>query len=220
MQPIDTPPTSPLPTGIDAEVAAAYDARAAEYVRVAGTLEQMHPHDRELIGRWRQATSGSLLDAGCGPGHWTDYLGRDGREARGIDASGEFIASARAIYPAQRFEKASFRELPAATASLGGVLAWYSLIHVPPDDLPPVLAEFARVLVPGGGLLIGFFDGEPGAPFPHAVTTAYFWSPDALRTLLSDVGFDVIDTERRGRAVSEASARPHASVSAVRRQRR
>jgi hypothetical protein len=60
-------------------------------------------------------------------------------------------------------------------ASLGGILAWFSLIHTDPDQIGAPLTEFARGTRPGGGLLIGIFEGAELAPFDHAVTTAYFW---------------------------------------------
>ncbi|MBD1544477.1 hypothetical protein G9E11_19985 [Arthrobacter sp. IA7] len=51
---------------------------------------------------------------------------------------------------------------------LAGILAWYSLIHFEPAELPLILGEFARCVKPGGSVLLGFFDGPAGEPFPHA----------------------------------------------------
>ena len=42
------------------------------------------------------------------------------------------------------------------------------------------------MLAPGGSSLIGFFDGVPRQPFPHAVTTAYFWSAEALTNVVKN----------------------------------
>ena len=200
----------------DDSIAAAYDARAAEYIEIAGSVDQMDAADRSLIAAWRDATEGPLLDAGCGPGLWTDFLHDGHREVQGVDISEEFLASARCTYPHLRFEAASFRTLPVADASLGGILAWYSLIHTPPAEIPAVLSEFARVLTPGGSLLIGFFDGPPREPFAHAVTQAYFWSVDALAACLEGAGFMVGASEQRPRVPGEVSRRPHASITASR----
>ncbi len=112
---------------------------------------------------------------------------------------------------------ASFRALPFEDGSFGGILAWYSLIHTPPADVPAVLAEFARVLRPGGGLLLGFFDGAPREPFAHAIAPAWYWSAEALIELLADAGFAVDGVRRRGREPGEISARPHADIAAIRR---
>lgn len=201
----------------DASIAEAYDARAAEYVDVAGDIAQMDAADRTLIARWRDATTGPLLDAGCGPGPWTSFLHDGHRDVVGVDISEQFIEAARERHPHLRFDVGSFRALPYEDATLGGILAWYSLIHTPPADLPAVFAEFARVLAPGGALLIGFFDGTSRRVFDHAVTTAYFWSPDDLRSLLAAAGFTVTRHERRERSGDEVSIRPHGAVAAVKR---
>lgn len=197
-------------------IAASYDARAAEYLAIVGDLDQMDPRDIATIQGWRDRTSGPVLDAGCGPGHWTAFLAEGGREVHGVDLSTEFVTVARSRYPGIRFDTGSFHELPVADSSLGGILAWYSLIHTQPAEVPHVLAEFARVLRPGGTILLGFFDGEPREPFTHAVVTAYFWSAEALGELLRDAGFTVERSEHRHRTPHEASARAHGAILARR----
>jgi ubiquinone/menaquinone biosynthesis C-methylase UbiE len=202
---------------VDAAVAHAYDARADEYVGVGGALEQMDERDRAVIAHWRDASSGALLDAGCGPGHWTAFLHDGHRTVSGVDLSQGLLASARSRFPHLSFERASFRALPLDDGALGGILAWYSLIHTPPVDVPDVLREFARVIEPGGSILIGFFDGEASAEFAHAVAPAFFWSADALDSLLDAAGFDVVSRARRERAPDEISRRAHGHVIARRR---
>lgn len=201
----------------DASIAAAYETRAAEYVEVAGSVEQMDAADRALIAHWRDATTGPLLDAGCGPGLWTAFLHDGHRDVRGIDLSEHFVTTARERHPHLRFDQGSFRDLPYEDASLGGILAWYSLIHTPPTDIAEVLAEFARALVPGGSILIGFFDGPPREPFSHAVAPAYYWSADALDPLLTAAGLTVTSAQHRSRTAGEVSRRPHAAATAIRR---
>ena len=75
---------------------------------------------------------------------------------------------------------------------LGGVLSRWSVIHTPPRELPVILAEFHRVLAPGGHLLIGFSaSDDPSHPtqvFDHAVARAYRWSPDHLAAMLRKSG--------------------------------
>jgi ubiquinone/menaquinone biosynthesis C-methylase UbiE len=188
-----------------------------EYIALLGEVSQLDAADAEAVRRWRDTTRGRLLDAGCGPGLWTEFLHDGGREVQGIDLSAEFIAAARARHPGLAFEVGSFCELPFEDASFGGILAWYSLIHTPPEDLPAALEEFARVLAPGGSIMIGYFDGEPREPFAHAVTTAYFWDAEALSDVLNSAGFDIVHDERRERMPGEASTRPHGAITAIRR---
>ena len=200
----------------DASISASYDERAAEYVELLGSIEQMDAADRRSIGTWRDATTGRLLDAGCGPGLWTQFLHAPDRDGVGVDIASEFLASARERFPHVDFERASLRDLPFEDASFGGILAWYSLIHTPPADLSEILSELARVLAPGGSLLIGYFDGSPREPFAHAITTAYFWSESELTRLLAEAGLVVVSRDERARRPCEASSRPHGAVIARR----
>jgi len=184
-------------------VGAAYDGRAEEYVEKLGSLDQMAEEDRGSITSWRERVTGRILDAGCGPGHWTAALsyGTSASAASagviGIDASAGFLASASDRFPGLGFARGDLAALPLASQSVDGILAWYSLIHAEPAALPAILGEFARVLAPGGSLLLGFFDGPPRTAFDHAVTTAYYWSGAALGDLLVSYGFTVERTATR-----------------------
>jgi len=201
----------------DAAIAAAYDARAVEYIEIAGSIDQMEAADRGLIDQWREATPGRLLDAGCGPGQWSEFLHNSNRDVIGLDLSDEFLAAARSRYPHLRFDHGSLRDLPYEDASFGGILAWYSLIHTPPEEIPAILHEFGRVLIPGGSLLIGFFDGQPRESFSHAIAPAHFWSADSLEELLANAGFTLTATDHRPRTPDEVSQRAHGAVTSIKR---
>ena len=180
------------------EVAVAYDSRADEYIEKLGSVEQMASQDRATIASWGEGTAGPVLDAGSGPGHWSEML-RDGgsRHVIGLDASSRFAASARRRFPHVDFLVGDLAALPIASGSVGGILAWFSIIHTAPPGVPAILREFARVLIPGRSLLLGFFDGDAGAPFDHAVTTAYYWSAEVLGERLADHGFVVEEARAR-----------------------
>lgn len=174
-----------------------------------GTMDVVHPEDRQVVDAWATGVDGPVIDAGCGPGQWTDHLAGRGLDACGIDVTPAFIARARHRYPERRFHLGDIGNLPADDGTVGGILAWFSLIHHRPQDLPTVLAEFRRVLrEPGGRLLIGFFTGPVLAPFDHAVVTAYRWPVEQMQERVTAAGFTVTRTHvsrRRGE-------RPHAVV--------
>ncbi|WP_047522898.1 class I SAM-dependent methyltransferase [Microbacterium sp. ZOR0019] len=201
----------PENTGSDGRIREGYSARAGEYAELFGDIDQMDAGDRERIANWADGIDGRLLDAGCGPGHWTAFLAARGHAAEGIDLVPEFISLATARYPGVPYRVASLAEADLEEGSLRGVLAWYSLIHASPGELPSLLAAVRSALEDGGALLLGFFDGPDGEPFPHAVTTAHYWSVDGMSALLEEAGFSVIDSETR----VPTRARPHASISAV-----
>lgn len=195
----------------DEQVRAAYGARAAEYTSLLGSVEGMNELDQERIERWAEGIDGQVMDVGCGPGHWTNFLHQRGLNVQGIDLVPDFIDSARERFPAVPFRVASFRDLDTPDGSLHGVLAWYSLIHVHPDELPETLSKIARALAPGGRLLIGFFQGGSAEPFEHAITTAYYWPIQQMRHILSESGFEVLDVETR----QDLGKRPHAAIAAA-----
>ena len=189
-------------------VGRAYDALADAYVERFGRLDALAPQDRALVTRWRGSVAGPLLDAGCGPGVWTAHLAARGRPVLGVDLSARFLAHARRTHPDVAFARASLAALPLRDASVGGVLVWFSTIHLEPARLPVVLAELRRVLAPGGRLLLGYADGPPGLAYDHAVTTAWFTSLEALVELLAPLGLTVVEHEAR----QDEGARPVAAL--------
>lgn len=194
------------------DVGAAYGRRAAEYIGLFGDIEAAAEADREFVLSWARGIDGAILDVGCGPGHWTNYLTDHGLVVDGIDPAPEFIRSALERYPGLRFGVAEAAQLPVDDASLGGVLSWYSLIHVDPEQIGAAFEEFARSVRTGGGLLLGFFEGPELAPFDHAVAPAYFWPTDLLATHVEKAGFVVTDTQTR----SDPGARHHGTITARR----
>ncbi|MGJ9405741.1 class I SAM-dependent methyltransferase [Nesterenkonia aurantiaca] len=192
---------------------AAYSRRAAEYIEFLGVMAAMHPSDRQLISTWARDTDGAVIDAGCGPGHWTNFLAEQGTAIRGVDLVPEFIAHARATYAGLGFSVGSLDSLDADSGSTGGILSWYSLIHYEPHSIQVPLREFGRALTPGGTLLVGFFEGARVEEFDHAVTPAYRWPVDDFAAELDATGFDVVETHVR----KTPGQRPHAAIIARRR---
>jgi hypothetical protein len=90
----------------------------------------------------------------------------------------EFIAHAQAAHPSGSYQLGSMEGLDVANHPIAGILAWGSLIHLPPQDLDAVLAEFRRVMAPAGTLVLGLFVGDEVAAFDYKVVTAYRWPVD------------------------------------------
>lgn len=192
---------------------AAYSARADEYTGLLGSMSAVHPSDRQIIDTWAERVTGGVLDAGCGPGHWTHYLTQLGLDARGIDLVPFFIDHARSLYPGIPFDLQSIDAIEEADGSLGGVLSWFSTIHHEPDAVAIPIAEFARVLRPGGQLVLGFFSGQSIEPFDHAVVRAYRWPAQELQRILTAEGFEILETHVR-------EARDQRTVGAIIGERR
>ncbi|MFF3484347.1 class I SAM-dependent methyltransferase [Streptomyces sp. NPDC002701] len=72
------------------------------------------------------------------------------------------IDVARRHHHGVRFDLGSMTDLALADASVTGLVAWYSLIHIPDDEISSVLAHFRRAFRPGGPLLLSFHVGATG----------------------------------------------------------
>ncbi|MFY1615998.1 class I SAM-dependent DNA methyltransferase [Micromonospora sp. WMMD736] len=190
----------------------AYGAVADLYIELFGTREQVHPDDLAFIGRHLAGRPGPVLDLGCGPGHLTDHLRSLGADATGIDIVPEFIDHARATHPGGSYRLGSLDDLDVADHSLTGILAWYSLIHLPPERLDGVLTTFRRALAPSGALVLGLFSGDEVDAFDHKVTTAYRWPVDEISARLTRAGFTEVERLERP---DGGPHRPHYAIAAT-----
>ncbi|TDD85011.1 class I SAM-dependent methyltransferase [Actinomadura darangshiensis] len=175
----------------DTATRTAYDAVATLYADMFRDVLDGLPLDRGMITGFAELVPpGPVADLGCGPGHLTAVLHSLGLDASGLDLSPAMIARARADHPHLRFDEGTMTALDVPDGGLAGILAWYSFIHMEPADLPAVLAEFHRVLAPGGHLLLAFqsTDGTETEAFDHKVALAYRWPIDALADLTRRAG--------------------------------
>ncbi|MFC9859384.1 MULTISPECIES: class I SAM-dependent DNA methyltransferase [unclassified Streptomyces] len=184
-----------------ADTRSSYDTVAVSYADQLREALAGKPYLRAALALFaemvRTAGGGPVADVGCGPGHVTAHLHESGIDAFGIDLSPVMIDVARRDHPDLRFEVGSMTDLPLADASVTGLLAFWSLIHVPDDAIPAVFAHFRRVVRPGGPLLLGFHAGDEsrlktqgygGHPMRVHVHRR---RPARMTAWLSDAGFTV-----------------------------
>jgi SAM-dependent methyltransferase len=125
---------------------------------VPGTAGEIaHEHWHRYAFARRFAAGRRVLDAACGEGYGSALLAGTAAEVIGVDIADEAVAHARATYAGRsglRFEQASAAALPLADASVDLVVSFETLEHLPREDQPRMLAEFARVLTRDGLLLL------------------------------------------------------------------
>ncbi|WP_336111884.1 class I SAM-dependent DNA methyltransferase [Streptomyces sp. PTD9-10] len=195
-----------------------YDAIAKDYAsRFPDGLS--HPLDRQLVSAFAELVTANgpapVADLGSGPGHVTARLHAMDVPAFGVDVSPAMVALAREAHPQLRFHVGSMTSLDLPDATLGGILALYSTIHVPDDHLPAAFAEFHRTLVPGGPVLLGFQSGPESGHlhlaerFGHQIDLDYYWrTPEQVMALLTEAGLEPVATVVR--EPDEEETRPRA----------
>ena len=166
-----------------------YDVIASRYAANRDTFEISDVLDefRALV-----RPAGSVLDAGCGAGvPVARFLIDSGFSVTGIDVSDTMLELAAVNVPEARLLKLDMTNLGSFDeASFDGVIACYSLIHVPMESHRSVIEGFARLLKPGGALLFssGRHEWEGVEDFYGA---SMFWShphPKVTRQAVLDAG--------------------------------
>lgn len=172
---------------------AAYEPESVGYdVRAGGGLFAV---DEPLVAEFLDGREpGVALDAACGTGRFTDFLAKRGHRVIGVDSSPDMLAYARRRVPGGEFHVGELERLPLPDDSVDVIVCALALVHVP--RLQPVLGEFARVLRPGGDLVISDIHHEhvtrgsvikghgPGGE-PRIAATYRHQLGDYLRTALS-----------------------------------
>ncbi|PTA44316.1 class I SAM-dependent methyltransferase [Micromonospora sp. RP3T] len=178
----------------------AYDTVAEDYARLLPDVVEP-PLDRAVLTAFAETVGPGrpVLEVGCGTGRVTAHLRRLGLDMAGADLSPGMVAVARRNHPELRFDVGSMTEPVATDASLAGLVAWYSIIHLPPEQLPEVFAGFHRALVPGGHLLLAVKAGDRvdrrAQAYGHAVAYDVHWlPPERLAAQLTAAGLAVTAT--------------------------
>lgn len=147
-----------------------WDRSAAAWIAdmgAHGDFARRHVLDRPMLARTLAAAPERVLDIGCGEGRFCRLLREEGIATLGIDPTEKLIEVARQRDPEGDYRRGSAERLDLPDASFDLALSYLTLIDI--DDLDRAIAEAARVLRPGGHLLIANLN-----PF----NTAGSWRPD------------------------------------------
>lgn len=192
------------------EVTQAYGAKAAGLADMLGAVVSDRDPDRGVIEPWAETVSGRILDVGAGTGRWSGHLAALGHAIEGLEPVDQFVEIARRTHPGVVFRHASLADLAGSGERWSGILAWYALIHLGPDELAAALATLREVLAEDGSLLVSFFSGPRLEAFDHPATTAYRWPMKEMIRAIEQAGFEVTDQQWDPRS-------PHANITALAR---
>ncbi len=177
-----------------------YDTVATKYEsRFEDELDDK-PRDRELLEALARSVGDPVADIGCGPGQIGAFVRQQGRRVIGIDLSPEMAKLAKLRLDAALV--ADMRALPLRRDSVGGLVAFYAVIHLRRAELGAALGEFHRVLRPGGRVVLSTHEGTGVVeldeflqePVPFAAT---LFGLDELVGASHRAGLEVIVAERR-----------------------
>ena len=177
---------------MDRQTIAIYEAQQATYEARRTPRHRAHA---ERFGA--RVTEGLPVDLGCGPGWYTDALGRP---AIALDATEAMVRRTRAVAPTALPVRADLAALPFRPRSLGGGWARNSYVHLRSVDVPVALADLHRVLRVGAPIELTFFGGDvegrevfPGDDLPGRWFST--WSEPRLRDVVVGAGFSLDELE-------------------------
>lgn len=180
------------PRATTAKIEAAYGSPQFDAEGMLGTVVSPNDADRAVIEPWAQTVAGRILDVGSGTGRWTGHLGHLGYAIEGLEPVQRLAELARHAHPSASFHRGSINDLIECQSRWAGILAWYSIIHMGPEELAAALAALYGVLEEGGSMLMSFFAGSRLEPFDHPVATAYRWPMQEMAQALAHAGFQVM----------------------------
>jgi SAM-dependent methyltransferase len=157
-------------------------------------IDVEQPVVREILGR---LPVGRALDVACGSGRHATWLAERGHTVLGVDSSPAMLALARA--KGLRAVRGDLGRLPVASDAVDLVVCTLALTHN--RDLPGALAELARVVRPGGhivladihvvSLYLGGVAGVATADGYAVMPAGRYWPSDYLNAVLA-AGLEVV----------------------------
>lgn len=181
-------------------IRAAYDIASEAYAQKFVDELDHKPLDRELLQQFAAmvGTKRPVLDIGCGPGHTTAHLTSLGLKATGVDLSPKMIERASRMFPQSQFEVGDFNSLRHESSSIAGILAFYCIVHLQPNQLVAAFTELHRILSDDGVLLLSFHVGADVIHADNFLDTSAsldftFFQPEQIESALKAAGFVSVD---------------------------
>ncbi len=162
-----------------------YFTDTSDFAHIESFISRIKPH-------------GSVLEIGCGAGQFSQYLISKGFSVIGIDLSDAMLTLAKEHVPQGDFQTMDMRSLSFPDSMFDGVIAPYSLIHIPDAEVTETLKGFSRVLTSQGRICLIVQQGDAD----HMVTEPFapdkqiffnFFTPERIQAHVQEAGFTTIE---------------------------
>ncbi len=158
-------------------------------------MENMPQVYIDLLDRFIELVEGEkVLDAGCGPGRDTEYFVENGLDATGIDLGEDMIRHAEENKKG-RFKLMDVKDLEFEDGEFDGVWSNTLVNLFPPEEMPDVVSELARVTRKNGVVYISFKIGK-GSIMREAYggeVKQYRVSEEKAREILESQGLEIVE---------------------------
>jgi len=182
-----------------------YDTIAKEYADAFSDEHKQKPKDQAILRRFSIEIGDKkpVWDFACGPGQTTKYLKDLGIVISGLDLSEKILEQAKTIHPEIHFQKGNILALDFDDNSIGGVVAFYAIVHFTEDQVETAFREVFRVLQPGGLFLCTYHIGEDTIRIKEFLgknidIDFMFFNTKFIYNCLTTIGFDKIEVIERG----------------------
>lgn len=177
--------------------AEAFDTIGARYDEAFPHKEGQEEHTQRLLDLL--PPGGHVLDLGSGTGLPTARrLVLAGARVTGFEISPRMIELARINVPEAEFVRADIMDLDPDEHRYDAIVAFFSLLCLPKEQIPTALGRIRAALVPGGVLCLSMVEAEADdtpIPFVGAQVRVTGYGREELRTVVEDAGL-VVEDER------------------------
>lgn len=146
---------------------------------------------------------GKILDIGCGVGVDSSYIKSKGYIPTGIDISKKMLEIAKKKNPQVDFRLGDMRKLNFKNDSYNGIIASYSLIHIPKNEVSGIISNLYKILKKGGIIYLGLQSGKSceifiDEPFKHGESLFLnIMSLKEIKVILEKEGFKIVFYKKR-----------------------
>jgi SAM-dependent methyltransferase len=187
------------------ELQSSYDCVAENYAKQFRDEVDKKPFDRKMLDWLAEKVSGLgvICDMGCGPGQIARYLHSQGVKVCGVDLSPAMVQQAQGLNPDIPFQRGDMLTLAdVADNSYGGIAAFYSIVHLPRQEVVRALQELKRVLRPKGVLLLTFHIGQEIKHLDELLDKEvsldfFFFETEEVKDYLRTAGFELEEAIER-----------------------